>query len=88
MIFSCKYNKSTGKILMWSRSANLGTANEQKKSNLIPVVTDVPIDLAFGVVSKFPKGLVGDGRPYIHRYLRVSVVNDNGTVEVEYVEEP
>jgi len=81
MLFSCRYT-SDGKIVEL-RKGILSEVRKISESRTIDRA-GVEIPYAYGMVSKFPKELLDDDRPYVHRFLRISKVNDNGTVEIEY----
>jgi hypothetical protein len=77
MIYSCRYEQASGKIIEWCKGATLAAA-----AGLRDVQRTSNPDLKYGIVSSYPTDPNVDDGLWALKNLKVSVVHENGTVEV------
>jgi len=73
MLFSCRYNKSTGKLHAIVRGMESNAVSKNK----------LPKEGTFGVIKKAPKELAQIGTLEALKRVRIKHANSDQTVEVE-----
>lgn len=80
MIYSCKYNKKTGRIYAWCTGSSLANVSDLKSAS-----NTSGLDDSFGLVSKVPQEIANHAESWALQHLRVKSINKNGSVEVEWI---